>query len=998
MTALCKGWCMVVALAVLAGARVSAAEVAPADGHAVPRAWLGVHLEANQPPILDEDEKLPPGAGFISVFAGGPADRAGFRKEDRVIRFEGQEIRHVDDLRVGLGATQPGQETKATVLRAGQEVELKVVMGTFPGEAEWQRLRESNEGPNQVGWVHFGNSPAPAAGSMGPDRVTLSDGNRLEGRVKGLSATELVLALESGAEITLEAGQVTAVRLAPKPEAQPRAVAVLLRKGGWLTASQMVLHEDGCQLTLADGGTLELSRSEVEEVGLSPTETPAFYRGPTAGDGWQALPENSWGFGDGAWQGLQDAQRGLLARKFADLPGAMEFSFDATLPQHGSCSLVLYAFRAGQAGIQSSPGSMQILLTPDGPQLAQNRGDTVHALSAGQPVKKWKSAIGKPIRYTILADRQKGTLILLVDGVVWKRYETDKVVAEDLPRAGRVMQFAGAEKLKISKIRLRPWIGGMPQAEAGEDKDWIASGEEEGRSGEIVSITPAAVTLAGGRAVPRTQPVLLRFKAPPAAAPAAPPGAGGVWVETNDGSAFAADSVVLAQGKVVARTAFAQEYQMPMEALRSLDFRRDPRSLTPDRRSPPGDVLTLRDGRQLTGKLVPPLGDGPLHWQIAAARQPLVFTVKEAASIVLAPSGEAGTVPQSVVRLRNGDWLPGEIVGWEAGALQLKTSFSERLSVSRDRIQSIYLAAGAAEVSDGTPGRPRGNESGRSRQPRGNDAGTIPPGYVYQDGGYSRKRVPFGQWGGEGIFLPIPKATQAVSIEFTVTTPRGFLNFQLMGKKDQPVFGVSGSGPAIELNGEGRNFSFPGKAGIKDGSTRVQVVLDPGERAIHLAINGQQAGTCQLKKQAPWVGIGGLFFLPFGDGYGIPHFRVSDIWVAPWPGNFGAAAPSGEGQVGLALANGDETTGTLLKLDGETVEIDTPAGRLSLPLARVRAVEVHAPAAPAAAAYRVRLHDCGLISASALRITEKSVILQTDLGELDVPLLQVREIVFPTTL
>ena len=89
----------------------------------------------------------------------------------------------------------------------------------------------------------------------------------------------------------------------------------------------------------------------------------------------------------------------------------------------------------------------------------------------------------------------------------------------------------------------------------------------------------------------------------------------------------------------------------------------------------------------------------------------------------------------------------------------------------------------------------------------------------------------------------------------------------------------------------------------------------------------------------------------------------------------------------------------MVRLDGETLEIDTAeVGRLALPLARIRALEVNPPAERVAAAYRVRLYDRGQISASALRLAEESVVLTTALGEINVPLAQVKEIVFAATL
>ena len=177
----------------------------------------------NQAQADDEDATPLPGAGFISIFAGGPAQKAGLRQEDRVLRFEGKEVRGMAELRAALAATAPGQKVSVRVLREGREVELKVVMGTMPPEPELQRLQQQSSGdPAKARRVRFRSVPARPAGTAAPDRVALTDGNSLEGRVKALSAAGLVLALESGVKLTLDPGQVASARF-KFPEQKPPA-------------------------------------------------------------------------------------------------------------------------------------------------------------------------------------------------------------------------------------------------------------------------------------------------------------------------------------------------------------------------------------------------------------------------------------------------------------------------------------------------------------------------------------------------------------------------------------------------------------------------------------------------------------------------------------------------------------------------------------------------------------------------------------------------------
>ena len=96
------------------------------------------------------------------------------------------------------------------------------------------------------------------------------------------------------------------------------------------------------------------------------------------------------------------------------------------------------------------------------------------------------------------------------------------------------------------------------------------------------------------------------------------------------------------------------------------------------------------------------------------------------------------------------------------------------------------------------------------------------------------------------------------------------------------------------------------------------------------------------------------------------------------------------------FSNGDETVAKLVRIAGDSVEVDTDAaGTLMLPLARIVTMDLNPPSEPPPAAHHVRFHDRGLLSASEVKIGEQSVVLTTALGELTVPLSMVKEITFP---
>jgi S1-C subfamily serine protease len=63
------------------------------------------------------------------VRPGGPADKAGIRKGDRLVELAGREIRDINDFMFVLRAAKPGEQAKAVVVRGGERIEVEVVFG-----------------------------------------------------------------------------------------------------------------------------------------------------------------------------------------------------------------------------------------------------------------------------------------------------------------------------------------------------------------------------------------------------------------------------------------------------------------------------------------------------------------------------------------------------------------------------------------------------------------------------------------------------------------------------------------------------------------------------------------------------------------------------------------------------------------------------------------------------------------------------------------------------
>jgi serine protease Do len=111
---------------------------AMASGARLERAWLGISgttFEAQEP-------WQAPGRGrgvlVTSVIPGGPAARAGLRGHDVnppgdiIVAIDGEPIDNWDDLLLALGAREPGQRVRVSLLRAGAQIDISITLETRP--------------------------------------------------------------------------------------------------------------------------------------------------------------------------------------------------------------------------------------------------------------------------------------------------------------------------------------------------------------------------------------------------------------------------------------------------------------------------------------------------------------------------------------------------------------------------------------------------------------------------------------------------------------------------------------------------------------------------------------------------------------------------------------------------------------------------------------------------------------------------------------------------
>ena len=105
------------------------------DSGKVARGWLGVSIQE----VTSEFAKSlgmskPKGALVSQVIPDSPAEKAGLKVRDVIIRFDGIEIVYSGDLPQTVGSIKPGSKVKTEIIREGSSKSIKVEVGELPGK------------------------------------------------------------------------------------------------------------------------------------------------------------------------------------------------------------------------------------------------------------------------------------------------------------------------------------------------------------------------------------------------------------------------------------------------------------------------------------------------------------------------------------------------------------------------------------------------------------------------------------------------------------------------------------------------------------------------------------------------------------------------------------------------------------------------------------------------------------------------------------------------
>lgn len=129
----------------------------------VVRGWLGVYIQEVTPEMAEAfGLKEARGALVSEVMRGSPAARAGIKRGDVIVGYEGHPVKDVAELRILVAQTPPGRTVELELIRNGRPLKLRVRIEQQPA-----RLAMRAEGPEVTGGMRVGELTPERARRLG---------------------------------------------------------------------------------------------------------------------------------------------------------------------------------------------------------------------------------------------------------------------------------------------------------------------------------------------------------------------------------------------------------------------------------------------------------------------------------------------------------------------------------------------------------------------------------------------------------------------------------------------------------------------------------------------------------------------------------------------------------------------------------------------------------------------------------------------------------------
>lgn len=344
------------------------------------------------------------------------------------------------------------------------------------------------------------------------------------------------------------------------------------------------------------------------------------------------------------------------------------------------------------------------------------------------------------------------------------------------------------------------------------------------------------------------------------------------------------------------------------------------------------ESVEFLNGDKLRGRLTGIEADGTVQWSHQEAKAAIQFSPRNLARINLDPNAGRGKGGDGfMVRLANGNELPGKIMSMDKDHLALNTWFAGTLNIPRKYVVSFrtnrvgnLLYEGPISMEEWTTGR-----GGQGR------------GWRFRDGALVSSR--------SGLIGRDMKLPDLAKIDFDLAWTG---NLGLLISLYAPnVESYSSNCYLLQMNTGyiylNRSSNRGGQNNL--GQTQVEELARRNKARVGIRINKEQKAVAllldgvmvkQWRDPGEFAGTGGgLAFYAQGQG----TLTISRLQVAEWDGRMDDTAPtgaSGPEQDAISLVNRDKVSGTIQKIADGQLQITSAFAPLSIPLDRLDRVEL----------------------------------------------------------
>lgn len=299
---------------------------------------------------------------------------------------------------------------------------------------------------------------------MSGDSLEFLNGDRLKGTLVSIGTGDFALnwrhaAVEQSIAFSIEG--VAQVQLGKRSGQGRRdhSAAVHLTNGDRLDGEIFSLNADTLVLDTWYSGRITIPRPMVQTIRPNMAAAGVAYEGPTGIEGWTFRTHNdqpSWTFRKGS---LYAAQQYPIGRTVPTLSDTVNFELELGWRGYPSFSFSFFT-----DNLQSTSGNCYMLhvSSTSGYLYRYTRNSGSHNMGTVKLPQFGNQMRGRAA-FSVLVDKPKKQIVLLVDGQVVKQWTDTKTFAGG--GNGIVLQPHNQANLKISHIRIAEWDGAIPEKE-----------------------------------------------------------------------------------------------------------------------------------------------------------------------------------------------------------------------------------------------------------------------------------------------------------------------------------------------------------------------------------------------------------------------------------------------------------------------------------------------------------------------------------------------------